>query len=51
MCHVLAAVEEDGVRAFRVFPPESGVLLAFAERVANDVVSLPCTSWYRVCTI
>ena len=39
MSRVLAAIEEDGARAFRVFPRESGVLLAFAERVATDVVS------------
>lgn len=39
MSHVLAAIEDDGARAFRVFPRESGVLLTFAERVATDVVS------------
>ncbi|KAG6380058.1 exocyst complex component Sec10-domain-containing protein [Boletus reticuloceps] len=39
MSHVLAAIEEDGARAFRVFPRESGVLLAFAERIADDVIS------------
>lgn len=39
MSRVLAAIEDDGARAFRVFPRESGVLLAFAERVASDVVS------------
>ena len=39
MSRMLAAIEEDGARAFRVFPCESGVLLAFAERVASDVVS------------
>lgn len=54
MSRVLAAIEEDGSRAFRVFPRESGVLLAFAERVAGDVVSSSCivrgqampTRWY-----
>lgn len=39
MSRVLAAIEDDGARAFRVFPRDSGVLLAFAERIANDVVS------------
>lgn len=39
MSRILAAIEDDGARAFRVFPRESGVLLAFAERVASDVVS------------
>ncbi|KAF8452346.1 exocyst complex component Sec10-domain-containing protein [Boletus edulis BED1] len=39
MSHLLAAIEEDGARAFRVFPRESGVLLAFAERIADDVIS------------
>ncbi|KAF8549297.1 hypothetical protein OG21DRAFT_1500508 [Imleria badia] len=39
MSRVLAAIEEDGARAFRVFPRESGVLLAFAERLASDVLS------------
>ncbi|KAH0831046.1 exocyst complex component Sec10-domain-containing protein [Lanmaoa asiatica] len=39
MSRVLTAIEEDGARAFRVFPRESGVLLAFAERVAGDVIS------------
>ena len=38
MSRVLAAIDENGARAFRVFPRESGVLLAFAERVASDVV-------------
>lgn len=39
MSRVLAAIEDDGAKAFRVFPRESGVLLAFAERIASDVVS------------
>lgn len=38
--HLLTAIEDDGARATRVFPPEAGVLLAFAERIASDVVSL-----------
>ncbi|KIJ07871.1 hypothetical protein PAXINDRAFT_173216 [Paxillus involutus ATCC 200175] len=37
--HLLTAIEDDGARATRVFPPEAGVLLAFAERIASDVVS------------
>lgn len=36
--HVLAALEEHGSRAVRVFPPAAGVLLQFAERLANEVV-------------
>lgn len=50
MSRVLAAIEDDGARAFRVFPRESGVLLAFAERIANDVVSMQLsrTSRYLV---
>ncbi|KAG6876608.1 hypothetical protein C0993_001953 [Termitomyces sp. T159_Od127] len=35
---VLKAIEEHGSRAVRVFPPAAQVLVAFAERVANDVV-------------
>jgi recyclin-1 len=45
MGSVIAAIKEDGARAVRVFPPESGVLLVFAERLANDVVcptKYPC---------
>ncbi|KAG6380060.1 P-loop containing nucleoside triphosphate hydrolase protein [Boletus reticuloceps] len=42
MSHVLAAIEEDGARAFRVFPRESGVLLAFAERIADEMCFLSC---------
>lgn len=36
---VLVAINEHGARAVRVFPPASHVLLAFADRVASDVVS------------
>ncbi|KAF9239898.1 exocyst complex component Sec10-domain-containing protein [Melanogaster broomeanus] len=39
MSRVLIAIEDDGGRANRVFPPEAGVSLAFAERVASDVIS------------
>ncbi|KZT01591.1 uncharacterized protein LAESUDRAFT_763596 [Laetiporus sulphureus 93-53] len=35
---VLAALKEHGSRAARVFPPETRVLLSFADRLANDVV-------------
>ncbi|KAH7929274.1 hypothetical protein BV22DRAFT_1144106 [Leucogyrophana mollusca] len=38
MAHVLAALEEHGSRAVRVFPPAAGVLIAFADRVAVEVV-------------
>ncbi|EAU80452.2 f-box protein pof6 [Coprinopsis cinerea okayama7 len=35
---VLKAIEEHGTRAVRVFPPESQVLLSFADRIANEIV-------------
>ncbi|KAI6015237.1 exocyst complex component Sec10-domain-containing protein [Pisolithus orientalis] len=38
MSRTLAALQEDGAIAMRVFPPESGVLLAYAERLAGEVV-------------
>ncbi|TFK45675.1 hypothetical protein OE88DRAFT_1639530 [Heliocybe sulcata] len=38
MTTVLAAVREHGARAVRVFPPESGALLSFADRLAVEVV-------------
>lgn len=38
MAHVFAALREHGSRAVRVFPPSSQVLLAFADRLANEVV-------------
>ncbi|KIM77632.1 hypothetical protein PILCRDRAFT_615587 [Piloderma croceum F 1598] len=38
MAHIFAAIREHGSRAVRVFPPSSQVLLAFADRVANEVV-------------
>lgn len=40
MSVVLNAIIEHGSRAVRVFPPESGVLIAFAERIAGEVVCL-----------
>lgn len=42
MGHVLRALEEHGTRAVNVFPPEAGVLLAFAERLAHEVVCSLC---------
>jgi recyclin-1 len=39
MAHVIRALEEHGTRAVFVFPPAAGVLIGFAERVANEVVS------------
>ncbi|KIK68229.1 hypothetical protein GYMLUDRAFT_154488 [Collybiopsis luxurians FD-317 M1] len=38
MSIVLKAISDHGSRAVRVFPPESGVLIAFSDRVASDVV-------------
>ncbi|KAI0752975.1 exocyst complex component Sec10-domain-containing protein [Daedaleopsis nitida] len=35
---ILAALQEHGSRAVRVFPPASNVLLSFADRLANEVV-------------
>lgn len=37
---ILAILKEEGSRAVRVFPPDANVLLSFAERVANEVVSI-----------
>lgn len=42
MSFVINAILEHGSRAVRVFPPESGVLIAFAERIAGEVVRV---SW------
>ncbi|KAG6863874.1 hypothetical protein C0991_002501 [Blastosporella zonata] len=41
---VLKAIEEHGARAVRVFPPAAQVLLAFADRVASEVVGEYITS-------
>ncbi|KAG2050796.1 hypothetical protein BDR06DRAFT_917325 [Suillus hirtellus] len=38
MASVIRALEEHGTRAVFVFPPAAGVLVGFAERVANEVV-------------
>jgi recyclin-1 len=37
--YVLSALTEHGSRAVRVFPPDSRVLLSFADRLAVDVVA------------
>lgn len=49
MGHVLRALQEHGTRAIKVFPPEAGVLIAFTQRLAEEVVcsfmpflSFPC---------
>jgi recyclin-1 len=38
MASVIRALEEHGKRAVFVFPPAAGVLIGFAERIANEVV-------------
>ncbi|OAX38844.1 hypothetical protein K503DRAFT_717551 [Rhizopogon vinicolor AM-OR11-026] len=38
MASIIHALEEYGTRAVLVFPPSAGVLIGFAERVANEVV-------------
>jgi recyclin-1 len=38
MAHIFSAIREHGSRAVRVFPPDAGVLLGFADRLANEVV-------------
>ncbi len=42
MGHLLAAIQADGDDAMRVFPSEAAnsVMLAYAERLATDVVSI-----------
>ena len=40
---ILGALQEHGSRAVRVFPPEANVLLSFADRLANEVVSFIST--------
>lgn len=42
MSDVLGTIKEEGSLIARVFPPQQDVLLAFAERVANEVVSAQC---------
>jgi recyclin-1 len=38
MGRILGALREHGARAVRVFPPEAGVLLSFADRLATELV-------------
>ncbi|KAI0799982.1 exocyst complex component Sec10-like protein [Fomes fomentarius] len=38
IAEILAVLQEHGARAVRVFPPESNVLLSFADRIAHEVV-------------
>ncbi|KAI0349625.1 hypothetical protein OH77DRAFT_1499484 [Trametes cingulata] len=38
MAEILAALEEHGSRAVRVFPPDADVLISFADRLANEIV-------------
>ncbi|KAI0824477.1 exocyst complex component Sec10-like protein [Trametes gibbosa] len=44
VAEILGALEEHGSRAVRVFPPDANVLLAFADRLANEVVGEYVTS-------
>lgn len=37
---ILAILKKQGGRAVRVFPPDAHVVVSFAERVANEVVSV-----------
>jgi recyclin-1 len=39
MSHVIGALQRYGALAIRVFPPDSGVLLAFSDKLASEVVS------------
>ncbi len=47
---VLAILQEQGSRAVRVFPPDAKVLLSFAERMANEVVSIMLLFSYALLT-
>lgn len=38
MSYIVGAIIEHGSRAVRVFPPASQVLIAFADRIAIEVV-------------
>ncbi|EIW53768.1 uncharacterized protein TRAVEDRAFT_52892 [Trametes versicolor FP-101664 SS1] len=44
MVELLRALEEHGSRAVRVFPPDANVLVAFSDRLANEVVGEYVTS-------
>ena len=37
--HLIEVINTSGKEAVTIFPPDSNVLLLFAERLANDVVS------------
>ncbi len=52
IAEILAVLQEHGARAVRVFPPESNVLLSFADRIAHEVVSKAVPpSWSQVVDI
>ena len=38
MTEIIAALEEHGARAVRVFPAAANVLISFADRLASEVV-------------
>lgn len=38
MSHILGAINDHGARAVRLFPPKAQVLIAFADRLATEVV-------------
>ena len=38
MDDLIAAINDHGARAVRIFPPASHVVLYFSERIANEVV-------------
>ncbi|KAF5347131.1 hypothetical protein D9756_010961 [Leucocoprinus leucothites] len=44
MSQILEAISEHGSRAVRIFPPPAQVLIAFADRIANEVVGEYITS-------
>ncbi|KAF9004655.1 exocyst complex component Sec10-domain-containing protein [Cyathus striatus] len=44
MTAILAAIDEHGSRAVRVFPPASAVILSFSERLATEVLGEYITS-------
>lgn len=45
MNHVVESLTKNGAQAVRVFPRDSKVLLAFAERLANEVVCILDYGW------
>lgn len=42
MTHIIAQFRAEGELVARLFPPEQGVLLAWADMVLRELVSLPC---------